>query len=144
MRSLHVFLSLFLVVVLQACQSKVDAEAVKGHITGYWEIEKAQLPDGTEKDYTMNSTIDYFEWKEDQTGIRFKVVPQFNGEFLTNDMPEAFVMLEKDGAIWLQYKTDFATWEERVVSVSDETMVMENENKIIYYYKRAQPIQIKE
>lgn len=144
MRSLHVFFSLCLIVVLQACQSKADSEAVKQYISGYWEIEKAQLPDGTEKDYTINSTIDYFEWKEDQTGVRFKVVPQFNGEYLTNDMPEAFVMQEKDGAVWLQYKTDFATWEERVIKVSEENMVMENENKIKYFYKRAHPIQIKE
>ncbi|WP_353160485.1 hypothetical protein [Myroides odoratus] len=144
MRSLHVFFSLCLVIVLQACQSKADTEAVKQHISGYWEIEKAQLPDGTEKDYTINSTIDYFEWKEDQTGVRFKVVPQFNGEYLTNDMPELFVMQEKEGAVWLQYKTDFATWEERVITVSKDNMVMENENKIKYFYKRAHPIQIKE
>ncbi|WP_410879668.1 hypothetical protein [Myroides sp. DW712] len=144
MRKLQVLFSVMLVMVLQACQSKADVEAVQKHITGYWEIEKAQLPDGTEKDYTINSTIDYLEWKGNQTGVRFKVVPQFNGEFLTNDSPEAFSMKEKEGAVWLEYKTDFATWEERVISISEEHMVMENENQIKYFYKRAHPIQIKE
>ncbi|MDM1045362.1 hypothetical protein HX004_11520 [Myroides sp. 1354] len=144
MRSIQVFFSLFLLILLQACQSKADVEAVKNHITGYWEIEKAELPDGSEKDYTINSTIDYFELKEDQTGVRYKVVPQFNGEYLTNDMPEAFTIAEKEGAVWLMYKTDFATWEERVISVNEEQMVMENENKIKYFYKKAQKIQITE
>ncbi|MBB1138544.1 lipocalin family protein [Myroides sp. WP-1] len=144
MRTFKFFCSLLLIIVLQACQSKADKSAVIAHINGYWEIEKAQLPDGTEKDYTINSTIDYFELKEDQTGVRYKVVPQFNGEYLTNDMPEAFTLTEKDGAIWLVYKTDFATWEEQVLSVSDEKMVVENETKIKYYYKRAHPVQIKE
>ncbi|MGG5505242.1 MULTISPECIES: lipocalin family protein [unclassified Myroides] len=144
MRTLKIFASLLLVVVLQACQSKADTAAVVAHINGYWEIEKAQLPDGTEKDYTINSTIDYFELKEDQTGVRYKVVPQFNGEYLTNDRPESFVLTEKEGALWLVYKTDFATWEEQVLSITDEKMVVENETKIKYYYKRANPVQIKE
>lgn len=144
MRSIKISFSLFLVVILQACQSKADVETIQAHINGYWEIEKAQLPDGTEKDYSLNATIDYFELKEDQSGVRYKVAPQFNGEFLTNDVPEAFVVKEKEGAIWLEYKTEFSTWEEQVLSVSEEKMVMENENKIKYYYKRAHPIQIKE
>jgi len=144
MRSIKIMFSLLLVVLLQACQSKADVTDIQAHINGYWEIEKAQLPDGTEKDYSINATIDYFELKEDQTGVRYKVVPQFNGEFLTNDRPEAFVIKEKEGAIWLEYKTEFSTWEEQVLSISEDKMVMENETKIKYYYKRAQPIQIKE
>lgn len=144
MRSIKIMFSLLLVVLLQACQSKADVTDIQAHINGYWEIEKAQLPDGTEKDYSINATIDYFELKEDQTGVRYKVVPQFNGEFLTNDRPEAFVIKEKEGVIWLEYKTEFSTWEEQVLSISEDKMVMENETKIKYYYKRAHPIQIKE
>ncbi|MGG5577323.1 lipocalin family protein [Myroides sp. C15-4] len=144
MRSIKIMFSLLLVVLLQACQSKADVTDIQAYINGYWEIEKAQLPDGTEKDYSINATIDYFELKEDQTGVRYKVVPQFNGEFLTNDRPEAFAIKEKEGAIWLEYKTEFSTWEEQVLSISEDKMVMENETKIKYYYKRAHPIQIKE
>lgn len=144
MRNIKVVLGLCFILVLQACQSKADMQAIQSHISGYWEIEKAQLPDGTEKDYSINATIDYFELKENQTGVRYKVVPQFNGEFLTNDIPESFLVKEKEGAIWLEYKTEFSTWEEQVLSVTEEKMVMENENKIKYYYKRAEPVQIKE
>lgn len=144
MRSIKIIFCLFVLVGLQACQSKADIKAIEQHINGYWEIEKAKLPDGTEKDYTINSTVDYFELKENQRGIRYKVVPQFNGEFLTNDVPETFTIEEKDGAIWLDYKTDFSTWKEKVITVSQEKLVMENENKMTYYYKRAHPIQIKE
>ena len=144
MRSIQLIFSLFLVLVLQGCQSKADVKAIETHINGYWEIEKALLPDGTEKDYTINSTIDHFELREDKTGVRYKVVPQFNGEFLTNDRPETFTLTEKEGVVWLVYKTDFATWEEQILSISEKKMIVENENKIKYYYKRAEPVQIKE
>jgi len=144
MKPIKLICSLFLVWVLNACQSSVDVKAINQHINGYWEIEKAILPDGTEKDYSINATIDYFELKENQTGLRYKVVPQFSGEFLTNDRPETFTFEEKEDGIWLEYKTDFSSWKEQIVSLSEEKMVMENENKIKYYYKRAHPIQIKE
>lgn len=144
MRSIKIIASLLLIVVFQACQSKADVKSIQAHINGYWEIEKAQLPDGTEKDYSINTTIDYFELKEDQTGVRYKVTPQFNGEFLTNDVPETFVVKQKDNGVWLAYKTEFSTWEEQVLSVTEDKMVMENETKIKYFYKRANPIQIKE
>lgn len=112
-------------------------------VNGYWEIEKAKLPDGAEKDYTVNGTIDYFEVDSLGVGFRQKVMPQFSGEFLTNDVPEQLVILNEGGKTLFSYKTDYSEWKEELVKLNEKELVVKNENNIIYYYKKADPVSVK-
>ncbi|MBC8884389.1 hypothetical protein H9X57_16510 [Flavobacterium piscinae] len=57
-------------VALISCQEKVSPESIS-KINGYWEIQKVQLPDGQEKEYNINETVDYIEWNG-KTGYRKK------------------------------------------------------------------------
>ncbi len=118
--------------------NKVSKENAQ-KLNGYWEIEKVVLEDGSEKEYKINTNYDFFQINADYKGFRKKVSPQFNGKFLTDDSSEAVEVVEKDGKIFLKYKTDYASWQEELKSVSDEKMLIVNQQNIEYHYKKAKP-----
>jgi hypothetical protein len=131
---------LFFFFVLSSCHQKITQQDV-AKINGYWEIEKVNLPDGTEKKYTINETYDYFEIKGN-TGFRKKVNPQLNGRFLvTNQSEKVTVLFEKDQT-FLVYTTPFAKWKEEIKSLEDKKMVLINSANMEYTYKKTGPINL--
>jgi hypothetical protein len=124
-------LSFFL---LFSCQEKVKESDIQ-NLNGYWEIEKVVLPNGEEKEYKTNETFDFFQLK-DKEGTRKKGIQQFDGTFLTNDVAENFTIEFKDGHCSVNYKTDFATWKEEIISISKEKLRVKNKNDLEYHYKR--------
>lgn len=142
MKKIQLFFCCLFVVVLSSCGNKISNENIVRDLDGYWEIEKAILPDGTEKDYSINSTIDFFqlEDKENLKGARYKVMPQLSGEYLTNEVSENFQISNEDDKVVIHYTTEFANWQEELLSLSTSKMVVKNEMDIIYHYKRAEPL----
>ena len=131
---------LFTASLLVSC-AKVSKEETQ-KLNGYWEIKKVILADGSEKDYKINMTYDFFKIDKDYKGFRKKVSPQLDGKFLADDSSEALEVIDKDGKIVLNYKTDYATWKEELKSISDEKMVVLNQQNIEYHYKKATPINL--
>lgn len=126
---------------LTACKEKVKPEDIS-KINGYWEIESVNLPDGKEKNYKINETIDYFEIKKD-SGFRKKVMPQFDGKYLVNDESEKIKVVYQGDKVFLNYTTSYSEWKEEVLEVSDVNLVLKNEAEIEYEYKRPTPFSIK-
>lgn len=133
--------SLLLSVVLVSCQEKVSPESLS-KINGYWEIQKVELPDGQEKEYKINETVDYFEWNGNK-GFRKKVKPQFDGTFLTNNESEAIQIKDSSGIQIIYYKTAYAQWNEEIISITDSVLVLKNKQSLAYHYKRFTPFSIK-
>jgi len=135
---------IFLVLValfLASCKQQIDEkELVK--INGYWEIEKAELPDGSKKEYKVNTTIDFFEIKG-KKGFRKKVMPQLDGTYLMNDLSENIEVTSNEGEIVLNYSTPYAKWKEEIVSLTDEALVIKNDQDIEYHYKKPKPFSVK-
>ncbi len=135
---------LFLLTILFAlvsCQSKVEKKDLV-FLNGYWEIKKAQLPDGTKKDYKVNETIDYISIKNFK-GFRQKVMPQFNGKYLTNGSKE-FVTLSEESKIWyLSYTTAYGKWKEEIIQLKDSTLVLKNKDNLVYTYRKYKPFTLK-
>lgn len=126
---------IFTLLLFTAC-SKSIAETDLVHVNGYWEIEKVILPNGETKDYKINENLDYF-FIENQTGFRKKVLPQFDGTYLTNDIEEAIAITFEDGKCLLNYKTAYATWQEEVVRLDNEKLVIKSlSNDLTYHYKK--------
>ncbi len=78
---------LFLGITLISCsnspQEKID------NLNGYWEITKAELPEGITKEFKYSEIVDYI--KVDSTsGFRKKVRPQIDGGFITSNDEEIF------------------------------------------------------
>jgi hypothetical protein len=111
-------------------------------LNGYWEIEKVELPDGDKKEYKVNETIDFFKL-EGNKGFRKKVMPQLDGTYLTNDIQEDIVIVVKDGDATIQYKTTYASWNEEIIELTKDKLVIKNQQDFEYHYKRPVKFSIK-
>lgn len=135
---------IFLLIVLTSmlsCKQKIK-EADISNLNGYWEIEKVDLPDGDKKEYKVNETIDFFKI-ENKKGFRKKVMPQLDGTYLTNDLQENVSVVLENGEATLQYKTNYASWEEEIIELTKDKLVVKNEQEMEYYYKRPTKFSVK-
>ncbi len=101
--------------VFISCKQSITNEDIK-KINGYWEIEKVLLKDGEKKDYKMNETVDYFQVSNNK-GFRKKVMPQFDGTYLTNDVEEEISISSKDGNFYINYSTSYGKWQEEIIEI---------------------------
>ena len=131
------FYVLFLLIGLISCTSKPSKEAVL-KINGYWEIEKVTFPDGNKKEYQVNEFIDFISLKN-LNGTRQKVAPQLDGSFLKGALQDEIRIVDSANCYFLKTKSKFTKWEEKIISVSEDELVLENEAKITYYYKKFVP-----
>ncbi len=110
-------------------------------LNGYWEISEVEFPDGNTKEYKINSNVDYFQL-EGLKGFRKKVNPKFDGSFETSDDAEPFTILEENEVFTIRYKNNLSSWQEIIVSLSNENFSLKNEEGTIYHYKRFEPINV--
>jgi hypothetical protein len=136
------FMILVLSLLLLSCRQEIKSTDI-AKLNGYWEIEKVVFDKGEEKDYGMNESFDYFDIK-DNKGIRKKVMPQLDGTFLTSDSFENVAVRFKGDQVFLDYKTDYAKWSEELISISDKELVVKNQEKKEYHYKKAGPLNLLE
>ncbi len=136
----QLFYSFLFSVVLISCQEKVTPDSIS-KINGYWEIQKVQWPDGQEKEYKINETVDYIECN-DKTGFRKKVKPQLDGKYVTNDELETIQVTDSAGVFRIHYKTNYAQWSEEIVMLTDSLLVLKSKQNLEYHYKRFKPISI--
>lgn len=131
---------LLLPFILLSCGSVNEGDLAK--INGYWEIEKAVMPDGSKKEYTINPSIDFFELKG-REGFRKKVMPQLDGTYLTGENQEKIAVTTIDGKTYLNYTTEYAKWKEEIIELNDEHLVLKNEHDMEYHYKKPVPFTVK-
>lgn len=133
----------FIVLLLAfvSCKQNITDNDLE-NINGYWEIENVILPDGTIKEYKINETIDYFEVKNN-VGFRKKVKPQFNGTYLVNDVSENIKIISKDNKKMIQYSTNLSKWNEEIIALTSEELVLKNDQNLEYHYKKPIPFSIK-
>jgi len=129
------------------CTSSVSEESLDS-LNGYWEIEKVIFPDGSTKDYDVNTSIDYI-LVEDKKGYRKKVQPKFNGTYDTSNDADLFTILEREGLFTINYsskKNDglVAQRSEELVNISENKFSVRNADGLTYDYKRFEPINIAE
>ncbi|MNT20561.1 hypothetical protein D3C72_1558730 [compost metagenome] len=136
----NTFIVLFCSLLFVSCKQELKpADIAKWN--GYWEIEKVIFEKGEEKEYKMNETFDFFQIKNNK-GVRTKVMPQFDGTFLTTDTFENVSVRFTGEQVFLDYKTKYAKWSEEVISLSDDKLVVKNQQKIEYHYKKAGPVNL--
>ena len=110
-------------------------------LNGYWEIEQVVFADGTHKDYKVNETIDFFK-VDGEKGIRQKVKPQFDGSYIEG--PTEDIKIEHlNEQVFIHYHTDFSDWQEHIIELTKNSLIVENEKKIQYKYKRFVPFSVK-
>lgn len=131
---------LFFTLLISCGNSISDKDLAK--LNGYWEIEKAILPDGTVNEYNINPTIDFFELK-DTVGIRKKVMPQLDGTYLVNNTSEKISISKTKNKVYINYTTEYAKWEEEIIELNDKKLILKNSHDIEYQYKKPEPFTVK-
>jgi hypothetical protein len=126
-----------LIMILLSCNSDAALEKVD-NLNGYWEITKAELPEGITKEFKYSEIVDFIE-VDSLTGFRKKVRPQIDGSFITTNDEEVFEVKFENDSINLYYTTPYANWKETVISSEENELVVINPRGIIYTYKRFTP-----
>ena len=138
---MRVLTSILICFLLTSCGESVSPSDLP-LLEGYWEIEEVIFPDGNSKTYSINTTIDYFEYKN-KKGFRKKVQPRLNGTYVTSDDAASFKIVEKNDKFILIYKNELSQWEEEIRSISNEKLVLASTEGVVYNYKRFEAIDIK-
>ncbi len=125
-----------------ACSPKITVEDLNT-LNGYWEISMVKFPDGNEKTYQVNTTVDFIEF-DNGKGFRKKVQPNLQGSFRTSDDAEQFVIQQQDGKYIMQYQNADVQWEEELLKVSENSFSVKNEENITYVYSRFQTLNLEE
>lgn len=128
------------VLLFISCSRKVEALDIN-KMNGYWEIEKVVFPNGKEKKYGINEMYDFFQIK-DFVGIRKKVTPALDGSYFVNLDAEKVTIQEGKDKFVVHYATFYSQWDEELVSISQDEMVLKNDKAVEYHYKRAKSINI--
>ena len=123
----NIILMLVLGLMLSCKQTITDADLQ--NLNGYWEIEKVNLPDGDKKEYKINETIDFFKLQS-KKGFR-------------NNVQEDFIIKVENGTAIIQYKTKYASWNEEIIELSSDKLVVKNQQDLKYQYKRPVKFSIK-
>ena len=135
-----IVLIIFISIQSFSCTKKVTSLDIP-KINGYWEIEKVIFSDGKQKDYTINQTFDYFEVKNNK-GFRKKVTPQLDGTFLVNNDFEKIEIKQSGETYFIYYSTSFSKWKEELRLLSDNELILVNDAKNEYHYKKTAPINL--
>lgn len=137
--------------VLFSCKQAISNTDIS-KINGYWEIEKVILASGEKKEYKVNETIDYFELRNPDVsgqldkkwfGFRKKVIPQFDGKYLVNDVVENITISTENASYFVNYKTKYQSWKEEIIELKDSSMVLKSKENAVYHYKKSIPFSIK-
>jgi hypothetical protein len=127
--------------LLLSCTTKVDPNAIP-KINGYWEIQQVVMPNGAKKEYKINETIEFFQILK-RKGFRQKVMPQFDGRFLTNTLKDTIQIIQKENQFFILNTTRYGKWEEEIIQLEDSILVIKDKKKVKYTYRRYIPFSIK-
>src|SRR5690606_33455022 len=108
-------------------------------LNGYWEIEKVTLKDGTTKEFSINTQVDYI-YIDNGVGLRKKVVPTFDGNFKSTNNEETIEVTIANDSLHLLYTTPFDSWKETVLQADNEQLTVLTEDGNTYVYKRFDKI----
>tara|TARA_R110002051_G_scaffold72609_4_gene131235 strand:- start:3353 stop:3769 length:417 start_codon:yes stop_codon:yes gene_type:complete len=133
-------LLLFCTLLFISCGSKVDQEQLH-LLNGYWEIKEVIFKDGTKKEYSVNTTVDYISL-DSLKGFRKKMSPKFNGTFETSNDAEPILIRVSNDSVFMHYTTELNTWEEVLISLTEKSFSVKNDQDITYTYERFEPINI--
>lgn len=130
---------LLTLIVLSCSNSPADNLEL---LNGYWEIAQIENSYGSKKEFSISQNIEFFEITKEGKGVRKKVQPDINSNFTTTNSSQNIDIEINDGAVFLNYSTEFDLWREEILSISPSTLILKNEDAYIYTYRRYQPLAI--
>ena len=129
---------LFSLVVLVGC--KGNDERKLEHLTAYWEIHQVKKNKTLIKDFSISTTIDYFELTDSLQGFRKKVSPTLDGKFMVNEHQIDFKLLFENDSLNIYYQQDNIVTKETILKVNENELIIANSLGFEYLYKPFQPL----
>lgn len=135
----RLILSIFVFVII-GCKQLPEQKDLD-LLNGYWEIEKVVFPDGSSKEYRVSTTVDYFFYEQFE-GYRKKVQPKLDGGYTTSDDAEYFKIEPKSDIFIIRYENELSQWEEKILKLEEDLLILGNQEGIKYHYKKFQSIAV--
>ncbi len=136
-KTIAYFLMLF---IITSCSEKIN-ESDLINLDGFWEIEKVELNNAILKEYKINEEVEQIQYTDNKR-VRRKVVLLYNGNFLSNNVKQNFVVKKKEASYYIENKTDFSAWEEEIITLSKDKLVLKNKEGMEYSYKKRNDIKL--
>ena len=124
---------------LTSCQSEPKEDL--SLLQGYWEIQSVQTPDGQDKEFGINTIVDYFELNG-MEGSRSKMQPQLDGSYVKQPTTERFRVKDSAGNWYLFYSTPYDSWVERLKKLDEQELVLQIPMGNTYRYKKYEPLDL--
>lgn len=134
-KSVKVF---FVALILSGCAEQKPKQQYT-HLEGYWEISRVEINPDSVREYKYNETVDFIDL-EGAKGTKTKVRPQLDGTYQVTGVTEDIEMVLEDKELYIKYTTPYDTFRERVVHAEENDLKLENEEGVIYFYKRYEPL----
>ncbi len=126
-------------IVFLSCKNPAVSESDLSYLNGYWEINAVLFPDGVQKEYTINPTIDFFHLK-DGKGFRRKLTPKPDGTYNTSRNMTFFEVKSEQNGFTLKYRNKNNVWREKLVQLDSTSLSMLGNDGVMYSYRRFSPI----
>ena len=116
-----------------SCKNKITLGELD-LLNGYWSIDYITHKNETFYPKGTTKLLDFYE-VNDRDGIRKKTQPQMNNKFLVTKDLNNFKIKFINKNYYLSFQTVWDQWEEKVIKLNQNKLVLEHQEKI-YHYKR--------
>ncbi|NND51189.1 MAG: hypothetical protein HKN54_02210 [Flavobacteriaceae bacterium] len=134
---------ILLVFILTVLSCRQSAESMIPYLEGYWEISHVEKKGKVIKEFTMNTQVDYFEVHDDLSGFRKKVNPTLEGKFIVSKHQTPFALKMIGNDLQIHYSDNDISYVETILKVNAETLIIKNEDGIIYTYTPFESLDLK-
>ena len=124
---------LFLLILCLGCENKITPSDLD-LINGYWSIDYITHKNETFYPKGAAKLLDFYE-VNDREGVRKKAQPQLDNKFLVTEDLNNFKIIFKAEKYYLSFRTVWDQWQEKIVELSENKLVLEHQEKR-YHYKR--------
>ena len=104
-------------------------------LEGYWEISEVRKDGKEVKEFRINTSVDYFEVADNQSGFRKKVLPTVDGKYIVTQHQTSFVIKIEDNNLQIHYSDNDVNYKETIVKVNKNTLIIKNDDGFVYTYK---------
>ncbi|MFD0964019.1 hypothetical protein [Pseudofulvibacter geojedonensis] len=139
MKTKFYFFLIVLSFLLNSCNHK-NKEIDLEQLNGYWEIETVETTDQKVRQYNINTTVEYFYLDSNFKGYRKKATADISGKYRSNNRKDSITIKDEDGVFFLKTNTQIHSQKEKILELTQEKLLLENETGNKYFYKRHQKL----
>ncbi len=133
------YLSIIILFIFFSCDNQVTINDAQ-KLNGYWDITKVIDSNNKITEYKVNTTIDYYFIDVNNKGFRKKATLDFSGKYKTNNIKDLITIENKKDKIVIKTTATLNNWEDTVVKITDDELILKNNAGVKFYYKKHKKI----